>query len=138
LIEAMGASMINEYAPLIQPSPERVPTSEFLSMCADIVLGNYHNVTLEAFLSETFKATVEQVAILTKKLKGVYAKDVKTLESLFGEGDYDVEFYHIQRILNNERMARYLPAEMTEAIVAIKGAVAVDEGLKVEVSYNKE
>ena len=135
LTASIGEALVNEYAPLKIPEPVREPDKNFLQMCADIVRDFYMPGDLEKFLDDAFDLNAETKAVLMKKLKGVYDKDLKVLESVLGPGDYDVELFHIVRILNYQRMRRYLPADMDSAIAAIKETVAVDEGVKTEIFF---
>ena len=138
LIDAIGERLINEFAPVKIVQPEREPTKGFTQVMADVVLGNYLEGDLESFLTETFKPNSQQKGILMKKLKGVYDKDRQVLINMFGMADYDVELYHISKIMAYERIKRHLPSNLTEIFKAVKEAVAVDEGIRTEVIYQDE
>ena len=138
LTDSLGAALVNEYAPLKIVDPVREPEKNFLQMCSDVVRDYYMPGDLGQFLDEAFSLNAETKSVLLKKLKGVYDKDLKVLESVLGPGDYDVELFHIVRLLNYKRMRQYLPADMDSAIAAIKETVAVDEGVKAEIFFRAE
>lgn len=106
-------------------------------------LGNY----TEGSLDETIKAITADEKIrraLKKKLKGKYEKDTETLMKMVGLSEQEASdwAYLTAEIINWEWMLQILKSAEwkgtpQEAIEIIRGAIIVDEGVKVMVEAEK-
>lgn len=114
--------------------------SKFEQAMKAIFNGEYtFEMSLEEFLdtAETIKLDAKQKKVLLKKLKGDYEKDKETLESVLGDGDYDVELYYINRIKNAELIKRFLPDECLDIqMEEIKKCMIVESSTKVTIEAN--
>lgn len=114
--------------------------SKFEQAMKSIFNGDYtFEMSLEEFLdtAETINLDAKQKKILLKKLKGDYEKDKETLESVLGDGDYDVELYYINRIKNAELIRRFLPDECLDIqMEEIRKCMIVESSTKVTIEAN--
>lgn len=96
-------------------------------------------MSLEEFLdtAETLNLDAKQKKVLLKKLKGDYEKDKGVLQSVLGDGDYDVELYYINRIKNAELIRRFLPDECLDIqMEEFKKCMIVESSTKVTIEAN--
>lgn len=114
--------------------------SKFEQAMKAIFNGDYtFEMSLEEFLdtTETLKPDAKQKKVLFKKLKGDYEKDKETLESVLGDGDYDVELYYINKIKNAELIRRFLPDECLDIqMEELKKCMIVESSTKVTIEVN--
>lgn len=114
--------------------------SKFEQAMKAIFNGDYtFEMSLEEFLdtAETINLDAKQKKVLLKKLKGDYEKDKETLESVLGDGDYDVELYYINRIKNAELIRRFLPDECLDIqMEEIRKCMIVESSTKVTIEAN--
>lgn len=98
-------------------------------------------MSLEEFLDNewTFAMDAGQKKVLLKKLKGDYDKDRELLESVMGEGDYDVELYYIYKIKNGELIKRFLPDEGLDFLMAeLRKCMIVECSAKMTIEAKEE
>lgn len=96
---------------------------------------------LEEFLDNEMKPALDagQKKVLLKKLKGDYDKDRELLESVMGEGDYDVELYYIYKIKNGELIKRFLPDEGLDFLMAeLRKCMIVECSTKLTIEAKEE
>lgn len=120
-----------------------------------IFTGDYtFEYTLEEFLDNmSVPADTKQKALLSRKLKGDYKADKKTMLSVLGyltkentereaetlAPDFDVELYYISKIKNAELIQAYLPEDGLDWTLAqVRKCILVEATLKIELAYNKE
>lgn len=92
-----------------------------------------YNLTdsLEDFLQDAFKDVLDtkKQALLLRKLKGDYKKDLDTLRSVVPDRKDDAfeeELYYIHQILNGKLIKALLPEDTVEKIKQIKNIILVD------------
>ena len=96
-------------------------------------------MSLEEFLdnTETLSLDAKQKKVLLKKLTGDYEKDKGLLESLLGEGDYDVELFYINKIKNGELIRRFLPDECLDfQMEELRKCMIVESSTKLTIEAN--
>lgn len=113
-----------------------------------VFTGDYSfEYSLDEFISDHLpdKPDAKQRKLLLKKLKGDYAKDKKTLISVFGyeseekAPDFDVELWFIYKIKNGELIKAVLPEEfLDQTIEGIRKCLMVDSKTSITIDYKKE
>lgn len=96
-------------------------------------------MTLEEFLDGQSGLCVDagQKKVLLKKLKGDYDKDRELLQSVLGEGDYDVELFYIYKIKNGELIKRFLADEWLDIqITELRKCMIVESTAKLTIEAN--
>lgn len=113
--------------------------SKFEEVIKAIFTDDYSSeMSLNELLEKCFKADRGQLALLIKKLKGDYKKDREQLISVLNlpaDEDLDVELDYIHKIVNWEKIKRFIPDDTERVIEDVKKYVIVTQTPRLTIKY---
>lgn len=110
--------------------------NKFVKLVRDVVAGNYVDTTFEDAVKDVVSGLSDESTkkVLTKKLKGVYTKDVVTLRT-YGNQNPEVDAYMLQEAKaysNVSVLASAYGYEVADFIEHLRSLMFVDTTLKIK------
>lgn len=132
----MGSDLFNSVFK-VEKSVNYKAVKSFEDVLKAIGTGDYDfNASMEE-VYRSLGADDAQRKMLDKKLKGVPEKDYLLLNSIFGDGDYEVELFMITKVKNAERIRVFFPEADAEFLSNLKKYFYVNESIKTSFTGEK-